>query len=233
MGLDSVELLVKIEKTFGISISDYEAEEIETVGELHNTVWGKLDHKNKEKCISQLLFYKIRQYVFDNFKFKRNNFLLTTNLNDIFPKENRKEFYSEFSQNLNLEVPNLTLNESWNKFLEYFGMITILGGLLISTILIIVFDYTKWSLVTPILGGILTTIISKKLEPLRTTINPSFVLDFIPKIVSLNYSTLSQKTGINRIEMESIINHLIADAAGIEVNLITSNKKICHDLGID
>lgn len=233
MGLDSVDLLVKIEKTFGISISDHEAEEIETVEELHNTVWGKLDHQNKEKCISQSLFYKIRQYVIDNFKSQKKNFLLSTNLNEVFPKKNRKDFYLKFSQNLNIEAPNLTLNESWNKFLNYFGMIIILGGLLISAILIIVFDYTKWSLVTPILGIILTAIISKKLEPLRTTINPSLVLDFIPKLVSLNYSTLSQKDGISRIEMESIINHLIADAAGLEIDLITSDKKICHDLGID
>ncbi|MER0440535.1 hypothetical protein [Emticicia sp. W12TSBA100-4] len=233
MGLDSVDLLVKIEKTFSISISDHEAEEIETVGELHNAVWGKLDHQNKEKCISQSLFYKIRQYVFDNFKFQKKDFLLSTNLNDVFPKENRKDFYLKFSKNLNLEVPNLTLNESWGKFLNYFGVITILGGLLISAILIIVFDYTKWSLVSPILGIILTTIISKKLEPLRTTITPSFVLDFTPKIVSLNYSTLSQNTGISRIEMESIINYLIADAAGLEIHFITPDKKICHDLGID
>lgn len=233
MGLDSVDLLVKIEKTFSISISDHEAEEIEAVGELHNTVWRKLDHQNKEKCISQSLFYKIRQYIFDNLKFSKKDFLLSTNLNDIFPEENRKDFYLKFSQNLNLEVPNLILNKSWNKFLNYFGEITILGGLLISAILIIVFDYTKWSLLTPILGIILTTIISKKLEPLRTTIDPPFVLDFIPKLVSLNYSTLSQEDSISRIEMESIINHLIADAAGLEIDLITSDKKICHDLGID
>ncbi|WP_435353569.1 hypothetical protein [Emticicia sp. SJ17W-69] len=233
MGLDSVDLLVKIEKTFDISISDPEAEEIETVGDFHNTVWGKLDHRNREKCISQSLFYKIRQYVIDNFKFQKKDFALTTNLNDVFPIDNRKEFYLKFSQNLKLDVPNLSLNNSWNKFLEYFGFTTILGGLLISIILILFFDYTKWSLVIPIFGIILTIAISKILEPLRTTITPSLVRDFIPKIVSLNYSTLSQNAGISRIEMESIMNHLIADTAGLELNLITSEKKICHDLGID
>lgn len=233
MGLDSVDLLVKVEKTFAISISDHEAEEIETVGDFHNAVWNKLDKKNSKKCISQSLFYKVRQYTTNEFTFPKKDFSLSTNLNDVFPIDNRKELYLKFSQNLNLDFPTLVLNKSWNNFLDYFGLITILGGFVISITLIIFFHYSILTLLIPIIGIVLTVLISKKLEPLRTAIYPSSIKDFIPKVVSLNYASLTQNSAISRIEVESIMNHIIADAAGLELNFITPEKKICRDLGID
>lgn len=42
MGLDSVEILMKVEKPFGINIPDQEAEKIITVGDFHNSVWQRL-----------------------------------------------------------------------------------------------------------------------------------------------------------------------------------------------
>ena len=46
MGLDSVELLLSVEKAFEIEISDKEANKIITVGEFYNTVVSKLAEKN-------------------------------------------------------------------------------------------------------------------------------------------------------------------------------------------
>lgn len=42
MGLDTVELLMTVEKHFGISIPDQEAENIITVGDFHEAVWQHL-----------------------------------------------------------------------------------------------------------------------------------------------------------------------------------------------
>ncbi len=50
MGLDSIEILVKVEQTFGISIPDREAEKIITVGDFHDAVWRHLEGKYSDKC---------------------------------------------------------------------------------------------------------------------------------------------------------------------------------------
>ncbi len=60
MGLDSVEILVNVENTFGITISNYEAEKIATVGDIHNVVWRNIQGRQSMRCRSQQLFYKLR-----------------------------------------------------------------------------------------------------------------------------------------------------------------------------
>ena len=56
--------------------------------------------------------------------------------------------------------------------------------------------------------------------------------EFTRKILALNYKTLSANVGTNRQEMESVINHIIAEKAGLELEEITPEKKIGDDLGI-
>lgn len=63
MGLDSIELIIEIEKAFDISIPDHEAEKLRTVGDLHNSVWNHLVERRSSRCNSQILFYKFRSYL--------------------------------------------------------------------------------------------------------------------------------------------------------------------------
>ena len=57
MGLDTVELIVTIEKTFHISIPNAEAAELTTVGRIHDAVWKHLSSKpaylQREKSITR------------------------------------------------------------------------------------------------------------------------------------------------------------------------------------
>lgn len=88
MGLDTVELLVDIEKIFNIEIPDLEAETINTVQDFVDSVFDKLDVKSSKHCLSQKLFYKIRKSLVTLNNKKENikvnselsNFLLPQNL---------------------------------------------------------------------------------------------------------------------------------------------------------
>ena len=57
MGLDTVDLVVTIEKTFHISIPNPEAAQIVTVGNIHDCVWKHLSAKpaylQREKLITR------------------------------------------------------------------------------------------------------------------------------------------------------------------------------------
>jgi hypothetical protein len=90
MGLDSVEIVLEVEKAFGISIPDKEAEKILTVGDFHEAVWKHLDGNISDKCKSQLLFYNLRQSFTNTFNFPKKNLKTDSLLNDIFPELNRR-----------------------------------------------------------------------------------------------------------------------------------------------
>ncbi len=232
MGLDSIELLIEVEKAFSIKIPDQEAERIITVGDFHNSVWKHLEGKHSDKCQSQKLFYQLRRSFVDSFKFSKADFKLSTSLNDIFPEDNRKQAYLNFSNSINIEFPDLVLPKPWAIFLNTIGIITICGGLGLSIILINYFDYSKWTLLFSAIGIGFTYLISKILNAKRTVIKPSLVRDFTQKTLSINYPTLMKENGVNRKDVESVINHIIADKAGLELNEISPEKKIGDHLGI-
>ena len=233
MGLDSVEIVMEVERAFGISIPDKEAEKIITVGDFHEAVWNHLDRKVSNKCKSQVLFYKLRQSFTDTYDFPKQHLKIDSLLNEIFPELNRRKLYVDFAESNQLKFPPLVLKEPWSGILTYFGFITIVGGLLFSLILINLFDYTKWQLLIPSAGILFTYLLSKLFGPKRTVIEPATIRDFIQQIVAMNYSTLVDINGSNRKEVVSVVNYIIAFKAGIDLAEITPEKKICDDLGID
>ena len=61
MGLDAVELVMRVEEEFGIEIPDAEAEEATTVGKLYELVLSKLKPDNRDVCLTSTAFYRTRQ----------------------------------------------------------------------------------------------------------------------------------------------------------------------------
>ena len=233
MGMDSIEILMKVEDTFGIKIPDREAEQILTVGDFHDAVWRHLSDKYSERCKSQSLFYKLRKSVAETFSFSPQQFLLDSIPNDVFPRQNRRQAYYAFARSTNLELPDLVLTRPWQTLLLTIALITILGGLAASIILINFFDCSKWALLIPVLGIAFTILLSNLFEPKRTVIEAPTIRAFTEQMLALNYTTLLTEQGTNRQEMEMVINHIISDMAGIDLEEVTPEKKIADDLGID
>ena len=63
MGLDSVELIVTVEKTFKIDIPDQECEQIYTVQDLINAVTKRISHQNNTR--KELLFNRIKNAILE------------------------------------------------------------------------------------------------------------------------------------------------------------------------
>ena len=233
MGMDTIEILMKVEDTFDIKIPDREAEKILTVGDFHDVVWRQLYSKSGERCKSQSLFYKLRQSVAQSFNFPAQQLQLGTSPNEVFPWQNRRQTYFAFAQSNNLKLPNLILASPLATLLDTFGYITILGGLAASITLINFFDYSKWTLLMPVLGIALTMLLSNLFEPRRTVIEAPNIRSFTEQTLALNYATIMTEQGTNRPEMEIVINHIIAHMAGLDIRKIKPEKKISDDLGID
>jgi len=61
MGLDSVEIVIMAEESFGICISDEDAQRMRTVGEFVDLICKQVIAKPEEECIAHRLFFKLRR----------------------------------------------------------------------------------------------------------------------------------------------------------------------------
>lgn len=233
MGLDSVEILMKVEKTFAISIPDEEAQKIRTVGDFHQAVWKYIEAKDSNKCVSQILFYKLRNALADQFGLSPEKIRLQSSPNQIFPATNRRQSYSYVAEQTKFILPNLVLQKSWMMLLTVVALVTIGGGLVSSLILIILSDFSAWTMLIPFGGILITLLLSKMLDGKRTVIQASTFREFTRHVLALNYRTFAEDNRVGRGEMEIIINHILADMGGVDLAEVSAEKNIGDDLGID
>ena len=233
MGLDSVEIIVNVESAFGITISNFEAEKITTVGDIHAIVWRSVQGRQSMRCHSQQLYYKLRHTLTNKFRVAKDDIELHASLNDIFPKTNRRLLYRKLENELQLKLPELVLSAVWDNILRITGIILIVGMLACSLVMVNLFNYSRWLYLLPGFGVIATIFFSNILDPVRTVFMPATVKAYTQKVLSLNYATLVQGNGTNKKEVELMINHIIADTAGLEMHEISPEKKLGDDLGID
>ena len=233
MGLDSIELVMEVEKTFNITIPDQEAEKIRTVGDLHTVVWNHLAERHSNRCNSQILFYKLRNNFSEALKIQKKYFTPVTSLNNVFPQENRRKKYSEFGKAIDLTLPSLVLTGKWKSLLNNFGLISIAGSFLYAAIFTILFNQSFWIFLIPVSAIIVTLIFSKLLNPKRIIIEPDSVRNFTEKTLAINFDTLTKDAGVNRKEVENVINQIIVDKIGVDWDEIAPEKSFTDDLGVD
>lgn len=233
MGLDSVEILVNVENAFGITISNYEAEKITTVGDIHNVVWRNVQGRQSMRCRSQQLFYRLRYILINKFNATHEGIVPGASLNKVFPKNNRRLKYHRLQKELNLKLPELVLPPIWARALTVTGITLIAGMLAVALVLIYGYDRTRWLYLLPALGLLVTIFISNILDAVRVQFRPDKMREYTQAVLALNYGTLMQESSLNREEMEIVINNIIAETIGLELHEISPEKSLTNDLGID
>jgi acyl carrier protein len=63
MGLDTVELILSVEKVFGIELPDAVAEKLDTVGKLHQYIVSEHRRLNRPNINSDIIFDQLRTIV--------------------------------------------------------------------------------------------------------------------------------------------------------------------------
>ena len=123
MGLDSVELLMSFEDKFGVSIPDAEAENIFTVQQMVDSIFEKIKLKPNNKCLSQIVFYRIRK-AFEEFDNKKRDITPNTKMSDLLSTTDLKSDWSRLEMKIGLKIPRLVdlyLNKTLNKEVKFLG----------------------------------------------------------------------------------------------------------------
>ncbi|WP_299619208.1 phosphopantetheine-binding protein [uncultured Tenacibaculum sp.] len=122
MGLDSVELIVTVEKTFKIDIPDQECEQIYTVQDLINAVTKRISHQNNTR--KELLFNRIKNAILETTS-STATIGLKTPIMDVFKLSNLAFQWKDLERSLQLTLPELVpldFNDKLDTHVKVLGL---------------------------------------------------------------------------------------------------------------
>ena len=108
MGLDSVELLINVEKHFDMSIPDPEAAKISTLQDFADCVYQKVKINPTEVCKSSVLFYKLRIYFHTQFGISKQAIYPEQRISELIATSDLHKVWRSIEQDFNLRLPELT-----------------------------------------------------------------------------------------------------------------------------
>lgn len=203
MGLDSVELIVEVEKFFNIEIPDNDVEQVFTVEDFAKTVSNHLTFQLIESDIFEEIFNKIRDYFVHKLLCKIDSFQLELPLENLFIYDDKEGTWNKMQQYLALKIPKLSntdLIENYQpKSVRFFGV---------------------------------TIDTSFKKQPILRDKTVKDLVDWIISINYKSLLINPQKIS-NLYEVERAIVGITSEKCGIDVQDIELYHRFTNDLGID
>lgn len=233
MGLDSVELIAEVEKSFGIRFSDEEAQNADTVGGLYDLVWKHLQCKAPDTCNSQVIFNRLRQGLVDVTHVDRNLINTTSDINQFLRSPHRRLDYEWVGLYSRLELPALQLIYPYNILLNAFALSTIALPLLGAILAVTVFQKSGYWLLLPVVGILFTIAVSRLLEPHRQRVPTTTFAQLVKKVLILNSKRIAREKGLSRKDMETIIRDIIVMKIGVDESEVIPSASFTNDLGVD
>jgi acyl carrier protein len=107
MGLDAVEIIMKVEEAYDIQIEDSEAEKILTPRQLTDLILAKTASSQASGCLTQKAFNLLRAFCVRTFAIERARIWPATALQEILPRRQRPQFVQALSASLAITTPRL------------------------------------------------------------------------------------------------------------------------------
>lgn len=234
MGLDTVELVIDIEETFGITISDHEAADIVTVGQLCDFITARVPlvggTQSARACLTSRAFYRLRQAFVHTVGVARENVQPAGDLALLLPWRHRRGLWHNLQQSLELNLPRLKRPPIVTGIL----MLAVFLGALCSAIGSVgaglVTSYIAFGMVF-LLGGMAAYELSRpvaKVLPCRT------VGELTTMIVVGNRAALVEKgIGWTAEDVFTTVRALIVDHFDVPQERVVREARIVADLGLD
>jgi len=95
MGLDGLEMVMELEESFGVELTESDVEKAETPAIMCDVIYGKLRVTDKTRCLTQRAFYVLRRALMEILELKREEVTLDLRFRDFVPKQIRKKFWNQ------------------------------------------------------------------------------------------------------------------------------------------
>jgi len=247
MGLDGVELLMRIEEEFSIDLPDDEVSSVRTVGDLYEVVLSKL--KTTPDCLSSRAFYRTRGALTNSLGISRRRIRPSTDLEPLFPPAERKHLWNAVTEAIGLTMPRLQYTKIWkSRFMMIaivFSTVVVLSsGLAFHISLGLNLDRQMYSLfywvlaffVWIILFGVTNSFLLRRMAFLRTEIPVASAGDLTQMVLALNPSAfppaaINEKT-LSKDQVWIKLVEIFCDQQGLDPEEIVPNATIAEDLGV-
>jgi len=190
MGLDTVELVLDVEESFGISLPDEECQKVTTVNDLHQLVQPKLDQADQKKCLTSAIFYRVRKVIADVIGVDKRTLKPDTVLQELLPIESRREWWTSISQKLALKLPELWRGPGWEPVLIGIPLLSFIVPLVLDVMNIL---ETVEFFAIAVFGIFVTWVLADVTQPLKKHFHPeTLTLGALTKtVLALNVGSLS------------------------------------------
>lgn len=234
MGLDLVEMVLRIEDTFGVEIPDEVATTLETPRLVIDFLLTRLDTRAPRTCISQEAFYFLRRKVLAQTSFPRERFHPRTTLEEVFPKKNRRELWRNLSSEIGGKdaLPDL-VRPDWLRlsiaFICLGIFILIAAGV----------NYSASHITATFVIGLPATFgAAALLIYLTQSFQNQFALDYqkIGDLVeySISHHVCAFKTeGWTREQIAGIVWNIIEEETGVDVSKFNEDSYFIRDMNLD
>ncbi len=237
MGLDGVELVMAVEETYGIEITDEEAGKAVTVSDLYSLVLTKLRGAKVDRCLTSAAFYRIRRGFIDGLGINRRGITPETPLEAIIPREDRRQKWLRVQKATRVGIPSPE-RPAW--VLVSFAA---LGVLMLATLLPVLYILGRRHgpdssvLLLPVGILIFVFVLSVKLSrPLAIAFPHGAVTvsDLAKDVLARNYAQLAAAVGgWNETEVWESLTRVIVNQIGVAPEKIRPEAKFVKDLGVD
>jgi acyl carrier protein len=232
MGLDTVEMVMETEETFGIKIADEEAERCITVGDFLACVLSHLPVGPRGRCLTAAGFYRLRRALTEALGVQRRDVRPKTRLADLLPwPKGRRAAWERVKKIAGVKIPELD-RPKWVWNLIHLG---VLPNLLLSVVVAgpalgPVWAFVIWlALMVPYyaIAVCLTRPLAQCFPARCVTVG-----DAARQVLMHNYTPfLRGQDAANWQDVWHTLRGIISEQLGIDEEKITLEKRFVQDLG--
>jgi hypothetical protein len=219
VGEDTCDLLRVIEASFGVKFTEDEFVEAKTIGELAECIFSKLEQPLSEKCLSAVVFYRLRRTFIRLFDTSRANITPETPLRELMPWRDRKRQWRRMQEHLRFVLPELR----WPLWLVALSLAVVISVFTLGWTRLVSLAGSAAGVLT-VLGGFLAlAFLLKLLAPLARHFPRSCESfgDLVKLTLARNYAGIASEYGVSsEREVLLLLRQLIAAEESIDVEEI-------------
>jgi acyl carrier protein len=219
MGLDSVELAMAFEETFGVTISDAEAVKCGTPADVIALVLGKIQTSGTKGCLSQRGFYVLRRALTEALGIDRRAVTLDTGVRSLCSGKSDPELWES--------LKSATKARSWPSLVRPRWLVGCLW-LLTGVVLFGLYRVTapEFASVGASLAGGAGMLLTRRFEN-RIPRAYSRVRDLVP------FAVTSSEISWSPDDVARQVKQIVMDQLGVSEEIYREDAHLVHDFGMD
>lgn len=234
MGLDTVELAMEVEESFGITIPDGRACQMRTVGDLYSFILEETRDQTRapNSCLTAATFYALRRRLASHID-AGPSIRPRSDVDATLPRRKRQWLWARLAHEMDLRFPRLR-RASWVVLL---GCIT---SAMTAFPAYVYFAPTAGPTLAVFLAllalALTAAIIALATAPLALIPAESFrtYRGLVTQIVTLNYATLSERyDSWNPTDVWNVLQLIIVEQLGVKKEDVAPDANFVYDLGCD